>query len=483
LILGKLLSRSAQALALLLTGLPLFAFFGAVAGLDARTMLALIGVTFIPLLALASATLLASVWCKLTRDAVLTLYACGVLGFLGVKLLGGPLRYFDPFFVFDPFRGDSDAAQGGEFGERLLGSILAWGAVGGVCLLLAMWRLRPAYLRQMENAGKQRRPRWWRAVYVPVSDDVVQWREQQVEGLAPLRSLRFVPRWAGLVLVFTATALSSALILWTSLAPMHTMNDIVTSIASFDPIVLSNCFDPDVSVGFRLQALISMLLASLIVGLRCSGAVVGERERGTWEALLLTPLTARNLVHGKLWATMGASSIYLAAYAIPAVACSALTCGAALFWTVLGVAVTLLAMYFLGAAGMYCSVRATTSWRSLLSTLGIGYVGGFILFLSTSPVIFFLAIIIMLLLALIENLIQPYAQVSFMPRTRAGAGEFVSALYIASFVALALMFWLVSKYFFLKSAQNWIAQRERVRYWEDEPYMPAGRRRRVHLSR
>src|SRR5262249_45341468 len=175
LILGKLLSRSAQALALLLTGLPLFAFLGALAGLDPSTMLALVGVTFIPLLAIAAATLLASVWCKQTRDAVLILYAAGVLGFLAVRFFGGPLRYFDPLYVFDPFRGNSDAAQGGEFAERLLGSVLAWGTLGGVCLLLAMWRLRPAYQRQMENAGKQRKGRWWRAARPPVSDNLIHW--------------------------------------------------------------------------------------------------------------------------------------------------------------------------------------------------------------------------------------------------------------------------------------------------------------------
>src|SRR5262249_49066967 len=159
LIIGKLLSRAAQALVLLLVGLPLFALFGALAGLDPATMLALVGVTFIPLLAIASATLLASAWCKQTREAVLILYAVGMLGFLAVRFLGGPLRYFDPLYVFDPFGGDSDAAQGDEFAERLLGSVLAWGTLGGVCLLLAMWRLRPAYRQQMENAGWQRRTR------------------------------------------------------------------------------------------------------------------------------------------------------------------------------------------------------------------------------------------------------------------------------------------------------------------------------------
>src|SRR5262245_66316966 len=61
-----------------------------------------------------------------------------------------------------------------------------------------------------------------------------------------------------------------------------------------------------------------MLLASLLVGIRCSGAVSGEREKQTWEALLLTPLTSRQLIRGKLWGIMGASLIYVLAYAVPA---------------------------------------------------------------------------------------------------------------------------------------------------------------------
>ena len=38
----------------------------------------------------------------------------------------------------------------------------------------------------------------------------------------------------------------------------------------------------------------------MVVGIRCSGAISGERERLTWEALLLTPLETRYLVRGKL---------------------------------------------------------------------------------------------------------------------------------------------------------------------------------------
>ena len=43
------------------------------------------------------------------------------------------------------------------------------------------------------------------------------------------------------------------------------------------------------------------------------------------------------------------------------------------------------AMYFMVAAGIWCSVRSVSSWRSLLGTLAIGYGGGLALsFLLTS---------------------------------------------------------------------------------------------------
>jgi ABC-type transport system involved in multi-copper enzyme maturation permease subunit len=477
LILGKLLARSAQVFVLFLTGLPLFCFLGAIGGLDPTTLLALISVTVVPLIALGAATLLASVWCMRTRDAVLGLYAVGLIGFLAVHFLGGPLRYFDPLFVLDPFRGDSDELEGPGLGARLLGSVIAWGTLGAVCLILAVWRLRPAYRRQLEGEGAKQSPRWWRAERVPLGDDLIQWREQHVEGLAPVPWLRFIPRWLGIAVVFGLTTLSSWLILTTHLAPRTSWDDVLGSILRVDLAGLSASFDPEVGIAFRFQALVAMLLASLIVGIRCSGAIVGERERASWEALLLTPLTAKQLVRGKLWAVMGASYIYLAAYAVPAIACSALTCGSGLFWTVLWLAVTLLAMYFLGASGLYCSVRAKTSWRSLLSTMGIGYVGGFLIYLCATPVIGLLALIVLILLALIQYLLKELVQVSLMPTTAQGMVEFVTAFFIASCIGLALIFWLMSR-FFLSSAQKWVAQRERVRYWDEEPLRYTPRRRR-----
>jgi len=208
---------------------------------------------------------------------------------------------------------------------------------------------------------------------------------------------------------------------------------------------------------------------------RCSGAISGEREKQTWEALLLTPLSARQLVHGKLWGIMGASYYYLLAYAVPALGLSVLGGFMSLFWTALWLAVTFLAMYFVGATGLRCSVRAKSSWRSLLGTLGMGYVGGFVIYVMTSPIILILALVVLLSMILIDRLLGTSLASA---ATGGGLAGLLLAFKIASCAALALIFWLLSKYF-LRDSQRWIADRERTRHWSEEPISYRPKRRRV----
>src|SRR5439155_21955289 len=75
-----------------------------------------------------------------------------------------------------------------------------------------------------------------------------------------------------------------------------------------------------------------------------------------------------------------------------------------IFWTVVWRGVTLVAMAFVGAAGLWCSVRSKSSWRSLLSTLGITYVGGFILFCVLSPIIGIVSFLIVIVLMMVLTL-------------------------------------------------------------------------------
>src|SRR5262249_48913962 len=160
-------------------------------------------------------------------------------------------------------------------------------------------------------------------------------------------------------------------------------------------------FSPHSGSDFLWLSVAALFVSSVIVGIRCSGAIVGEREKQTWEALLVTPLTAEGLGGGRLWAVMGAISRYLPAYAIPPILCSALTFGIAVFYTIACLAVTVLAMYYMGAAGLFFSVRSKTSWRALFATFGFSYGALSAARFSISPLVIVIGLFLSLVLTVV----------------------------------------------------------------------------------
>jgi ABC-type transport system involved in multi-copper enzyme maturation permease subunit len=472
-LLGKLLGRTAQVLLLAVAGLPPFALLAGFAGVHPLTAL-LVGASLAaPLFALASASVLASVWCRQTRDAMLALYVLATPAGLAVWRLGGPLDLLNPLEVIAPAWGAPAVADLAEAGRRLALSTLGWTALGAAFLGVAVWRLRPACRREIEG-GRPASPataRWHTAPLVPVTDEPVQWRERYVEGLAPLPALRRVRTGVGIALIATATACSSLVILAAFLPVGVGPADALRALLSLRPEAIRAVM-PEAEKGFLVQGLVAMLLASLVVGVRCSGAITGERERRTWEALLLTPLSARQLIRGKLWGVMGASLWYLLAYAAPAVLFAAMGGLMALLWTVLLLAVTLLAMYYVGAAGLWCSARSRNSWRSLLGTLAAGYAGGMALYLvSTVPAGIIAGILTLILLAIDRT--YGTRTTLLLPASWA---PFETPFFLVSSVCLAVAFWLTSRAF-LAGALRWVADRERTRHWHEEPVYRRTRRR------
>src|SRR5438105_5433864 len=142
-------------------------------------------------------------------------------------------------------------------------SMLAWGGIGSLCLGLAVWRLRPAYLRQLQGEGRPKKFGWWRARRAPVPDEPIRWKERQVDGLAPLAALRRVPRWFGITVIFLVTVTSSVLILWShrrgevSFAELTAMK-IDDLLAVFAPAAKA----------FRGQSIVALLVAAVLIGLR-----------------------------------------------------------------------------------------------------------------------------------------------------------------------------------------------------------------------
>ncbi len=229
---------------------------------------------------------------------------------------------------------------------------------------------------------------------------------------------------------------------------------------------------PGAETGFLIQGMVVLLLAGLVVGVRCSGSVTGEREKQTWESLLTAPLSGKELIQGKLWGVTGASYWYLLAYGATAALLSVLGGALALFWTLLWLGVTVLAMYFVGAAGLYCSARSSSSGRSLLATLGMAYGGGAVVFLTTGVLSVFPAALLYGLLRLGDALFGS-RMANFAAR---GMNTFVTLCFIAVCGLLAAAFWLLSRKL-LDWAADCVTDRERMHHWDKPPIYRRSKRR------
>src|SRR5207244_7793719 len=109
--------------------------------------------------------------------------------------------------------------------------------------------------------------------------------------------------------------------------------------------------------------------------------------------------------------------------------------------------------------------------------VSISYVGGTVLSLLFSPIIFIVAAFLTVALMLLDQLLQT----GLGPTTGAGFSRSIGAIYLAYSLVLAGAFWGLAKYF-LADAQKWVADRERTRHWKDE-YRFRRPRRRVQRSR
>src|SRR5439155_18188853 len=127
---GKLLAQVIQLGTLALAALPVFAFFGAFAGMTLVALAVLVWTVLVQLVALSAVSLLASVWCRRTTTAVVSVYFVGGAVFALLWYLDRD-AYFRPLYLLEPAWLDPVP---GELGGRLLASALSWGGVIAACL-------------------------------------------------------------------------------------------------------------------------------------------------------------------------------------------------------------------------------------------------------------------------------------------------------------------------------------------------------------
>jgi ABC-type transport system involved in multi-copper enzyme maturation permease subunit len=367
---GKLLAQVVRVVDLSLPGWLLLAFVAALDGLEPGQLLALAGGLLAPLPALGAAGLLASVWCRRTANAVLAVYGAAALGGALLWATGALTSPAGPLSFLWVAAGPPGAVPPLD----VLASWLAWLALAVPLLGLASWRLRPAYVRQLAAAPRRPAGPWSLTDRPPVGDHPVRWKEQYVERVLDVPGLRRLPRGLGVAAVFVLAAACSLGILLTHLpfgfGPRRVLGLLLH--LNFGELAAALAKGHPAGMAFAVQGAAVMFLAGLAAGARACGSISGERERQTWEAVLLTPLTAKQVIRSKLWGTINVFRPYLVAYTVPALTLAVLGGAAAVVWTAAFWAFTWVLMYFMAASGIACSLRAASSWRSWLATLAEG---------------------------------------------------------------------------------------------------------------
>jgi len=131
---------------------------------------------------------------------------------------------------------------------------------------------------------------------------------------------------------------------------------------------------------FRALTLLEAGLILLLMPLLTAGTIGGERRRGTLDSLLLTRLTALEIVTGKLIGASGFVAVVMLC-ALPVLAVVFLYGGVAP-WELAGSQLLLLATAGgVGAVGIYCSAR----FRHLRVAVILSYLGGILLVVVLCP--------------------------------------------------------------------------------------------------
>jgi ABC-type transport system involved in multi-copper enzyme maturation permease subunit len=360
---GKLAVRFGVLLTLVLAGLPIVALMQFFGGIEPRLLFLTVGMTLITVASLSAISICASVLLSRTREAVMLSYGLPA-AYVFASLLG--MNYFwrtewrwaaESFAIGNPFvvgaRLDRAFAQGGTPSAAI--SYIVFHAVVAVLgFAIAALRLRAsAEGRGIPGAkprGVVRRFVAWvmarrteARTHPPVSDQPVLWREVHTDpGGGLVHRLFVVGVLAAIVLPFCGivydTLLSSRYYYRTYRGPWYYFREQV------------QVWVCAVTCGLGI---IMMLRATL----RGAAAVAGERDRDTWTSLICTPLSTREILHGKwagcLWGQRDAMYLLGAVWVVGILTVSVspitLAAAAGVLWVYLGAFAWL---------GMRCSATA-----------------------------------------------------------------------------------------------------------------------------
>jgi ABC-type Na+ efflux pump permease subunit len=327
---GTLLGRLLLVMPVILSAFPVSVFSTALSeqGLS-LPLLALIQLATVAF-ALAAAGMLFGIWVRKTADAVMA--SCFFLGLVYLFM-----RSYVP--LFDPVENLGNLVRGG---QRLafVAHLAIWVLFGLICLHLGSARLRPVCVAQHD--WKPPRRLW--AFRPAVGNNPIRWRECYVIGLAPIPVLRILPRWLALVAVFIFSAGFNGML------ANEFSSELLVELSNLEfakAYAQLKSKHEEIVSALPLMGLVFILLASLLLGVRCGLSVSEEKRRNTWDDLLLTAQSFREITTAKMWGILQGIAFYVVAYALAMFLLASLAGMQAIlqaaFWTILPCAVVCVA--------------------------------------------------------------------------------------------------------------------------------------------
>lgn len=360
-VVGRWLGRLTQVVMIVLAGLPTLVLLGGLNGFGFVSLFALMALPLAVALGAGGLSMACSVTARRGRDALMLSYcAIGVPVVLPLWIFPA-FPQLDPRFGWiNPFLASSALLNAGETIPAFVSATL-WLGLGALGLVVASWQLAPAWRRQTGSASK-RAVRGRLSVIPAVGERPMLWKELHIERFAALgrfgRAITDVLGWT-----FGIGTLGLAAWLF-----VHDLVRPGDSLPWLAHAVLTGVADS--------RVLTSVLLV-VWVGLRASVTIANERERGTWDSLLTSPLNGQEIVRGKLWGSLFAMRmVFLPIFAAWSLAYGyELMTGREYLESLLE---TVLVGAFLAALGIRASLGSSTSTRAMAVTMG-GYLLAFVL--------------------------------------------------------------------------------------------------------
>ncbi|MHC5541177.1 ABC transporter permease, partial [Singulisphaera rosea] len=297
------------------------------------------------------------------RDALLSVYFIDLILLIVPSLAtrGQSLPYLAAIANLNPFLAVSSLVWDEEIVPVAISAAL-WLSVGLAGVSIASWRLAPSCLGELDGNRSGRKFARRRKVR-PIDDSrPMLWKELYVDRVATLGG---IGRWIGVLLAWLlggGSLLLGAIMLW--------------------EVVRGGQGTAYVSANAYLQSIVGATGVFIIwliewgVGLRAAVTIASERERGTWDAILTSPLEAKEILRAKLWGSLYAlRQLFVAAIVawwIAAIA-DAIPYWQAVVWTIEVFVVST----FMAIAGLRSSLANATATKAMAVTIGIWLIAQF----------------------------------------------------------------------------------------------------------